>query len=444
MTRPQLPTFSSSIPARTRWDLNSTIPPIYFFAGLAVQLYHRRNAQHLDSVLRQRRWYGRSWRYQQRSGSCHCDPGARHHGHVGRRSCRFGFPDPPQEVVFSRFGPQQRAAAFGRAAFSSCIIHAMSDSPLTRRSLFRTATGAAAISASSYNRILGANNRVQLGLIGCGGRGKYVMETFTKTDQVEVPAVCDVWPERSQEASRSRQRADVYRSPQAAGMKQLDAVSHRHARSLARRLRPSMRLNAGKDVYVEKPLTLKIEEGPQIVKAARINNRVCQVGMQQRSGKHYLQAKDEIHGSRQARQDHAGADLVARQRRTTCARSPEHYQTKPSNLDWARYPRSGEVARLGSAAVLATGAPTWISAAARSRICSRTGSTSCTCSWGRTIPIAAIGVGRRLSLQGRPHGARHDQRAAGIPRTIDGDVRGDAGARHHRRSRRMVRDRGPL
>ena len=41
-------------------------------------------------------------------------------------------------------------------------------------------------------------------------------------------------------------------------------------------------LNAGKDVYCEKPLTLKIEEGPAIVKAARVNDRVCQVGMQQR------------------------------------------------------------------------------------------------------------------------------------------------------------------
>ena len=53
-------------------------------------------------------------------------------------------------------------------------------------------------------------------------------------------------------------------------------------------------LNAGKDVYVEKPLTLKIEEGPAIVKAARVNNRICQVGMQQRSGSHYLEAKEKF------------------------------------------------------------------------------------------------------------------------------------------------------
>ena len=52
-------------------------------------------------------------------------------------------------------------------------------------------------------------------------------------------------------------------------------------------------LKAGKDVYVEKPLTRLMEEGMPIVKAARENNRVCQAGMQQRSGSHYLQAKEK-------------------------------------------------------------------------------------------------------------------------------------------------------
>ena len=70
-------------------------------------------------------------------------------------------------------------------------------------------------------------------------------------------------------------------------------------------------LNAGKDVYVEKPLTLKPAAGPGIVKAARINNRVCQVGMQQRSGKHYLEAW----------QSHTGAHLVARQQLPPAPRS---------------------------------------------------------------------------------------------------------------------------
>src|SRR6478672_2802289 len=169
----------------------------------------------------------------------------------------------------------------------------MLESPITRRTALRTATGAAAFTAASYNRVLGANNRVQLGLIGCGGRGRYVMETFTKTDQVEVPAVCDVWPERSLEAKKVAVNAQQFTDHRKLlEMKGLDAVliatpDHWHAGTAIDAL------NAGKDVYVEKPLTLRIEEGPRIVKAARINDRVCQVGMQQRSGKHYLEAKRE-------------------------------------------------------------------------------------------------------------------------------------------------------
>ena len=126
--------------------------------------------------------------------------------------------------------------------------------------------------------------------------------------------VCDVWQERTMRRSkRARPNAQQFTDHRKLlEMKELDAVliatpDHWHARIAIDAL------NAGKDVYVEKPLTLKIEEGPPIVKAARVNNRICQVGMQQRSGKHYLQAKEEIHRNRQAGQDHAGAHLVARQ-----------------------------------------------------------------------------------------------------------------------------------
>ena len=192
----------------------------------------------------------------------------------------------------------------------------MPESSLTRRNLLRTAAGAAAVTASSYNRILGANNRIQLGLIGCGGRGRYVMETFTKTDQVEVPAVCDVWPERSQLAKKVAVNAQPFTDHRKLlEVKQLDAVSSRH-RTTGMPATAIDALNAGKDVYVEKPLTLRIEEGPKIVKAARINNRVCQVGMQQRSGKIYLQAKEEIIKAGQTRESYARSDMVARQRRS--------------------------------------------------------------------------------------------------------------------------------
>jgi predicted dehydrogenase len=95
-------------------------------------------------------------------------------------------------------------------------------------------------------------------------------------------------------------------------------------------------LNAGKDVYVEKPLTLTIEEGPPIVKAARVNNRICQVGMQQRSGPHYLQAKrDYVDKGR------LGRVTLARTwwhgNTYHLRKAPESLRTQPSNLDWARY-----------------------------------------------------------------------------------------------------------
>jgi len=95
-------------------------------------------------------------------------------------------------------------------------------------------------------------------------------------------------------------------------------------------------LNSGRDVYVEKPLTRTIEEGPPIVKAARVNERICQVGMQQRSGIHYLRAKREYFDT-----GRLGKITLARTwwhgNGYHLRRAPESLHQKPSNLDWARY-----------------------------------------------------------------------------------------------------------
>ncbi|MFN7544904.1 MAG: Gfo/Idh/MocA family protein [Acidobacteriota bacterium] len=204
----------------------------------------------------------------------------------------------------------------------------------TRRDLLRL--GGAAFSAASYSRILGANDKIHLGLIGAGGRGVYVTRVFAETKQVNVTAVAEVWGDRRDKVMTTYPGAKGFVDHRKLlEEKQLDAVliatpDHWHAGGTIDAL------NAGKDVYVEKPLTLKIEEGPEIVKAARVNNRVCQVGMQQRSGSHYLQAKKEYfdtgklgkitlartwwHGN--------GAHLMP---------VPEPLKSQPSNLDWARF-----------------------------------------------------------------------------------------------------------
>jgi len=216
----------------------------------------------------------------------------------------------------------------------------MPPTDLSRRRVLRGAATAAIVStAASYSRILGANDRINLGLIGCGGRGQYVMSTFVKTDRVELKGVCDVWQERADEAKKKggSTSTNTYSDHRKMldTLKPLDAVliatpDHWHAQCAIDAL------NAGKDVYCEKPLTLKIEEGPAIVKAARVNDRICQVGMQQRSGKHYLQAKEEI-----VKAGKLGKITLARTwwhgNGAHLMKAPPRMATRPSNLDWARF-----------------------------------------------------------------------------------------------------------
>ena len=209
--------------------------------------------------------------------------------------------------------------------------------PHTRRALLSGAARAAAtFSAASYMRVLGANDRVTLGVIGVGERGRHVMGRFLATGKVDVGAVCDIYANQidlaKQRATAAKTFADHRRLLE---MKELNAVliatpDHWHSRTAIDAL------NAGKDVYVEKPLTLTIEEGPRIVKAARVNNRVCQVGMQQRSGRHYLQAKRIYIDS-----GRIGKVTLARTwwhgNTYHLRKAPASLQSLPSNLDWARY-----------------------------------------------------------------------------------------------------------
>ncbi|HET8547045.1 MAG TPA: Gfo/Idh/MocA family oxidoreductase [Bryobacteraceae bacterium] len=208
----------------------------------------------------------------------------------------------------------------------------MLDSPLSRRTVLGSA---AALTAASYQRVLGANERISLGLIGCGERGVGVMRTFVNTDRVEVPVVCDVWAERIDVARKVAINAKGTPDHRAVLDSKVDAVliatpDHWHCPIAIDALR------AGKDVYVEKPLSLTIPEGAEVVKAARVNNRVCQVGMQQRSGKHYIEAKNEI-----VRAGKLGKITLARTwwhgNTYHLRKAPERLQTRPSNLDWARF-----------------------------------------------------------------------------------------------------------
>jgi predicted dehydrogenase len=201
---------------------------------------------------------------------------------------------------------------------------------MTRRTALRTAT----ITAASYARILGANDRIGLGVIGTGGRGTSVMTTFQKNAGVEVRALCDVYAAKLDQALGKAPGARTFGDHRKlVELKEVDAVlvgtpDHWHAGVTIDAVR------AGKDVYVEKPLERLREEGPVITREVRIHNRVCQVGMQQRSGPVYLEAKAKYLDTKALGKIahvrcawHSGAARPLRQEPREC----------PSNLDWARF-----------------------------------------------------------------------------------------------------------
>jgi predicted dehydrogenase len=152
-----------------------------------------------------------------------------------------------------------------------------------RRDFIRVASsGALSLSAASFSRLAGANDRIRLGVIGCGGRGRGVMGSFQQNAAVEIAAVCDIYGARVDEAQQKAPGARGFRDHRALlDQRDVDAVliatpDHWHSDIVVDAAA------AGKDIYVEKPLTLTIEEGPRVVKAVRVSDRVCQVGMQQR------------------------------------------------------------------------------------------------------------------------------------------------------------------
>ena len=198
----------------------------------------------------------------------------------------------------------------------------------------RQAMTSAAATALSYSRILGANDRIGLGVIGTGERGTYVMTLFQKNADLEVRALCDVYGARidaaQQKAPNTKTFGDHRRLLELA---EVDAVligtpDHWH-KDVA-----IDAMNAGKDVYVEKPLCRQRAEAPLMVKAARANNRVCQVGLQQRSGQIYLEPREKfILSGAIGKIAHIDAVWHSGVPRPL----PKEPEQKPSNLDWLRF-----------------------------------------------------------------------------------------------------------
>jgi predicted dehydrogenase len=138
---------------------------------------------------------------------------------------------------------------------------------------------------------MGANERLKVGFIGCGLIGLRHIDDFKKLPDVEMTAVCDVYKPRigyaQEKCGNSPKGYQDFRK--LLEDKNVEAVvistpDHWHA------LQSIMACAAGKDVYVEKPMTLFVKEGRWMTAAARKYNRIALVGTQGRSGAHFKEA----------------------------------------------------------------------------------------------------------------------------------------------------------
>lgn len=160
----------------------------------------------------------------------------------------------------------------------------------SRREFAKAALATGTAGALSRLRVLGANDRINIGLIGCGDRGTAIWKKFLLNSDVNPVAVCDVYDNFRNRAAATAPGLQTFGDfRRLLELKELDAVviatpDHWHA------IPTILACAAGRDVYVEKPLSLTVAEGRQMVRAARRHQRVVQTGSQQRSGPHYQKA----------------------------------------------------------------------------------------------------------------------------------------------------------
>ncbi len=202
--------------------------------------------------------------------------------------------------------------------------------PVNSRRVFLQTS--AAVAAAS-RPILGANDRIRMGLIGAGARGNLVQRLFRKHDDCEFVAVCDVRKSGLDEtiAAMGGNLAAYGDYRRVLERKDVDAVliaspDHWHS---------PMTVDAcaaGKDVYVEKPAANAIEPGLRMVAAARKYNRVVQLGTQQRSGGHFKEAAEIVRSGQLGEISHAMMAIGG-----GYLQKPQPPEPPPPDLDWEMF-----------------------------------------------------------------------------------------------------------
>jgi predicted dehydrogenase len=165
------------------------------------------------------------------------------------------------------------------------------------------AATARSLDARAYAAVDGSNDRVGLGVIGCGRRATDVCHGFLQDERIQIRALADIY-DKQIDGFRGRFGSDVAQAQVSVeyqamlDRKDIDAVlvatpDHLHVQ-IAKDT-----LGASKHTYLEKPTLHRWSERDALIKAARESKSVLQCGMQQRSGTHYKRVKEEVFGTRQ-------------------------------------------------------------------------------------------------------------------------------------------------
>ena len=217
------------------------------------------------------------------------------------------------------------------------------DMKIDRRSFLLTGTTAFASTALSYSRIPGANDRISLGHIGIGSRGRGLASIAAKLkDQknAEMTAVCDLWKVNRERAAATAEKA-YGRSPRAfqymdqlLALKDLDAVvistgDFQHAPIL------KLAVEAGKDAYCEKPMANVLAEAKAARDAVAKSDRIVQIGTQHRSEPYQIAVRDLIRTG--VLGDVSKVEIVWNYHGPRWRGRPEVKQIREEDTDWRKW-----------------------------------------------------------------------------------------------------------
>jgi predicted dehydrogenase len=158
-----------------------------------------------------------------------------------------------------------------------------------------------AATAAAASRIWGANDRVNVAIVGLGGRGSSHLNIYSKLAEARVVGLCDINQAAREKAQATLLKNTGEKAKEFEDMREAFADSEVQAVSIAtpnhwHALAAIWAMRAGKDVYGEKPACYNIYEGQKMLEVARETKRMLQIGSQHRSTPFKMRAMDSIHG----------------------------------------------------------------------------------------------------------------------------------------------------